>query len=228
MLVHLSVDIEGIAGVVHTDQARRSGHDYALARQWMTREANAAVLGAFDGGASGVVIVDAHGDMRNLLLDELDPRVEVVSGSLKPMSMVHGVSSRFGVALFVGYHAGAGSRNGILDHTYSSKVIARCRIGDRDFDETALNAMVCGEQGVPVGLVTGDSTVCARAEETLGDVETVVVKEAVSRHAARSVMPSVACERVQEGARRAVKGAIDRRFRPFLPPPPHRLELDFH
>ena len=142
--------------------------------------------------------------------------------------MVHGISSRFGVALFVGYHAGAGSKNGILDHTYSSKVIARVRIGGRDFDETALNAMVCGEAGVPVGLVTGDATTCARAKETLGEVETVAVKEAVSRHAARSIMPSVACQRVHEGARRAVAGAIERRFKPFVPPPPHQLEVDFH
>ena len=228
MLVHLSVDIEGIAGVVHVDQARRSGHDYGLARQWMTREANAAALGAFDGGATGVVIVDAHGDMRNLLLDDLDPRVEVVSGALRPLSMVHGVSSRFGVALFVGYHAGAGSKNGILDHTYSSKVIARVRVGGRELDETAINAMVCGDVGVPVGLVTGDATTCARAKETLGEVETVVVKEAVSRHAARSIMPSVACERVREGARRAVQGAIAGKFRPFVLAPPHHLELDFH
>lgn len=74
MHVYLSVDVEGVAGVVHVDQTRRGGGDYELARRWMTEEANAAVAGAFDAGASAVLVNDSHGDMRNLLLDVLDPR----------------------------------------------------------------------------------------------------------------------------------------------------------
>src|SRR5688572_3280268 len=118
MRVYLSVDLEGVAGVVHVDQTRRSGHDYERARRWMTAEANAAVRGAYEAGASAVLINDAHADMRNFILEELDPRVELISGHLKPLSMVEGVSDRFDAACFVGYHAGASSRAGILDHTY--------------------------------------------------------------------------------------------------------------
>src|SRR5687767_13800368 len=106
MRVYLSVDMEGVAGVVHVDQTRRTGHDYERARIWMTAEANAAALGAFDAGATGVLVNDSHGDMRNLVLEDLDPRIEVISGALKPMSMVEGAVAGFGCALFVGYHAG--------------------------------------------------------------------------------------------------------------------------
>ncbi len=69
MRIFLSVDMEGVAGVVHVDQTRRTGKDYERARVWMTREANAAVAGAFDGGAKGLLVNDSHGDMRNFVLD---------------------------------------------------------------------------------------------------------------------------------------------------------------
>lgn len=227
MHVYVSVDMEGVAGIVHVDQTRRTGHDYERARRWMTLEANAAVLGAFDAGATGVLVNDSHGDMRNLLLDELDPRAEILSGSLKPRSMVQGVAPRFGVALFVGYHAGAGSRAGILDHTYYGKVVARLRLGGRDVNETGLNAIVCGDQGIPVGLVTGDATTCAQARELLGDVLTVSVKDAVTRYSAQSISPELARQRVREGARQAVERAKRAELAPFRPEPPHVLEIDF-
>jgi D-amino peptidase len=227
MQVYLSVDMEGVAGVVHVDQTRRTGHDYERARHWMTAEANAAIEGAFDAGAAAVLVNDSHGDMRNFVLDELDPRAELISGSLKPLSMVEGIHERFGCALFVGYHAGAGSRAGILDHTYYGRVVARCRVGGRDWNETAINAAMCGSLGVPVALVTGDSTVCAQAKEHLGDVETVSVKEAITRYAARALHPTRARELIRVGAARAVKRARERELKPFTPAPPFELEIDF-
>ena len=227
MRVYVSVDMEGVAGVVHVDQTRRAGHDYERARRWMTAEANAAILGAYDGGATAIIVNDSHGDMRNLAIDDLDPRAEVISGSLKPMSMAEGISVGLGCALFVGYHAGAGSRAGILDHTYYGKVVGRLRVNGRDWNETAINAAVCGALGIPVALVTGDETTCAQAREVLGDVETVSVKAAITRYAARSVHPNVAQDRIRAGARRAVERAAAGAFAPFTPDPPLSLEIDF-
>jgi D-amino peptidase len=227
MRVYLSVDMEGIAGVVHVDQTRRTGHDYERARKWMTAEANAAILGALDGGATGIVVNDSHGDMRNLVLDDLDPRAEVISGSLKPLSMVEGAAPGFGCALFVGYHAGAGSRAGILDHTYYGRVVNRCRVNGKDWNETALNAAVCGALGIPVALVTGDQTVCAQARDALGEVETVEVKAAITRYAAKSLHPSAAQDRIRAGANRAVRRAAAGGYQPFRPEPPLALAIDF-
>jgi D-amino peptidase len=228
MHVYVSVDMEGVAGIVHVDQTRRTGHDYERARRWMTAEANAAVLGAFDAGATSVLVNDSHGDMRNLVLEELDPRAEIVSGSLKPLSMVQGVADgdRASAALFVGYHAGAGSRAGILDHTYYGKVVARCRLGGREANEALLNAIVCGDQGVPVALVTGDQTVCAQARETFGDgVITVAVKQSITRYSARSISPELARGKIREAAKRAVERAPS--LKPYRPDAPHALEIDF-
>ncbi len=225
MLVYISVDMEGVAGVVHVDQTRRTGHDYERARRWMTAETNAAIAGACDAGATSVLVNDSHGDMRNLVLDELDRRAELITGSLKPLSMVQGVTEQARCALFVGYHAGAASQAGILDHTYYGRVVARCRVGGREWNETALNAAVCGALGVPVALVTGDQTVCAQATEHLGDVVTVCVKDAITRFCARTLLPAVACERIRAGAADAVRRAPS--LKPFRPAAPHELEIDF-
>ncbi len=225
MKVYISVDMEGIAGIVHADQVRSDGQDYQRARELMTDETNAAALGAFDSGAREVLINDSHGDMRNLLFDRLDPRVQVISGSLKPFSMAQGTERRYDVALFVGYHAGMGARAAVLDHTYSSATIQEIRVNDRVLNETGLNALICGSYDTPVGLVTGDDRCCAEAKELLGEVETAVVKWAISRTCARSLHPQEACQVVRHAAKQATMGLG--RFKPFRMEPPYRLQMRF-
>jgi D-amino peptidase len=216
-----------VAGVVHVDQTRRTGHDYERARRWMTAEASAAIAGAFDASATGVLVNDSHGDMRNFVLEELDPRAELISGSLKPMSMVEGASPEFGCALFVGYHAGAGTQAGILDHTYYGRVVNRLRVGGREWNEAALNAAAIGVHGIPVALVTGDRTTCAQSKALLGELDTCVVKDAITRYAARALHPTAAQAKIREAARSAVQRAANGAFRPFAPAPPFELEIDF-
>lgn len=225
MRVYVSVDMEGVAGVVHADQTRRGRGGYGEAAELMTLEANAAALGAFDAGAEVVLINDSHGDMRNLLLDRLDPRVQTITGNLKPFSMAEGLDGgRFDLAMFVGYHGGAGTQASILDHTYRSTVVTQIRLNDTPVNEAALNALIAGHAGTPVGLVTGDESTCRQCRELLGNVDTVVVKWAMGRLAARSLHPEQSRRSIREGASAAVR---DRdRFRPHVIDPPYVLELD--
>jgi D-amino peptidase len=213
MNVLISIDMEGCAGVVHVDQTRRGGSDYEKARRWMTLEANAAALAAFDAGAARVLVNDSHADMRNLLLEELDPRVETVAGALKPLSMVQGLDSvRPDALLLVGYHGGAGTAASVLDHTYYGAVVGEVRLqpGARAddpgvwVDEAAINALVAGELGVPVVLVTGDQAVTAHARERFPGVTTVEVKRSLTRFAAESLHPEEARRRIRHGAREAL------------------------
>ncbi len=223
--VYISVDMEGVAGIVHVDQTRRGTDDYATACELMTLEAEAAAQGAFDAGADEVLVNDSHGDMRNLRLELLDPRVQVLTGNLKQFSMAEGVEGgRYGVALFVGYHAGIGTTHAILDHTYRSAVATDVRLNGRSMNEAALNGLLAGVAGTPVGLVTGDESTCKQCRELLGDVETVTVKWAVGRMAARSLHPQEARRRIREAAARVV--ADPQRFRPFAMDPPYVLEVD--
>src|SRR6266704_3117506 len=148
MRVYLSVDMEGIAGVVHesqTDPATPAfAAEYARFRRLMTAEANAAVE-----GATNVVVNDSHWFMRNLLAEELHQAAEHLSGGPKPRSMVHGIDGGFDAALFIGYHARAGTPNAILDHTYADR-IHEVRLNGRPAGELGINAALAGVSGVPV------------------------------------------------------------------------------
>jgi len=225
--VYISVDMEGIAGVVHesqtdpTDPAHAA--EYGRFRRLMTAEANAAIEGALAAGASKIVVNDSHWFMRNLLAEELHQAAELLSGDPKPRSMVEGIEAGFEAALFIGYHARAGTRHAILDHTYADR-IHEVRLNGRPVGELGINAALAGVAGVPVALVSGDASLAAEAKALLGDnVATVVVKEAVSRHAARSVAPAVACGMIRDG----VTAALKQKHVPFLLPPPITIEVDF-
>jgi D-amino peptidase len=222
--VFVSVDMEGIAGIAHLQQVMRGSGDFPASRELMTEEANAAVAGAFDADASLVVVNDSHGDMYNLLAERMDPRAELVIGSPKPLSMMQGFGPEFDVALFVGYHAPAGTEAAVLDHTYSGRLLQSVRVNGEAWSESDLNAAYAGTFMVPVGLITGDDKACAQAAERLPWIRTVVVKDGMGRNVARSVHPSVARQRIREAAWGAVRDA--RSFRPFAPEPPFELEVD--
>ena len=227
MRVYISVDMEGVAGVVHEDQTNpvdpRCAAEYARFRKLMTGEANAAVEGALAGGATQVVVNDSHWEMRNLLPEDLHEGVELLSGGPKRLSMMEGIEAGFDAALFIGYHARAGTARAILDHTIMD-AIRDVRLNGRSMGELGLNAALAGAYGVPLALVSGDRATAEEARELLGpEVETVIVKDAVSRHAARSVAPSIARRLIRDG----VAAALRRRHRPWVPPSPCTIEVDF-
>ena len=133
MKVYISVDMEGVAGIATFDQVARGGHGYPRAQELMTAETNAAIAGAFDGGATTVVVNDSHGTMDNLIHEQLDPRARLVFGSPKAQCMAEGLTADCDVALFVGYHAPAGAP-GVLAHTFSSH-FTEVRLGGRAVSE---------------------------------------------------------------------------------------------
>ncbi len=227
MRVYISVDMEGVAGVVHEHQTDptdgRHAAEYACSCRLMTGEANAAVGAAFDAGAAAVCVNDSHWLMRNLIADELDERAELISGGPKALSMVEGIDGGFDAAMFVGYHGRAGTGASVIDHTYTDR-IHEVRINGEPAGELALNAALAGHAGVPVVLVSGDNTIAAEARALLGEgIETVIVKQGLGRFAARSLAPAEARRRIAEGARRA----LARRHEPWRVPAPVTIETEF-
>jgi D-amino peptidase len=215
----IAADMEGISGVVHWDQVEPKHKEYERFRKLMTADVNAAVRGAYQGGASEVVVADGHNHGRNILIEELDTRVRLNSGSPSPFAMVQGVDAGPDGAMFIGYHARVGSQNAILDHTWSSSTVAGVWLNGQLVGEIGWNAAVCGHFGVPVLLVTGDQTACAEAAELLGEIETVAVKQARGRMAAECLTPEVAQQQIQAASRRAVQRLVSGDA-----PPPLRLE----
>ena len=222
--VFISIDMEGIAGIAHLQQVMRGSDDFPASRELMTDEANAAVAGSFEGGASAVVVNDSHGDMYNLLAERMDPRAELLIGSPKVLSMMQGFGPEFEVALFIGYHAAAGTQAAVMDHTYSGRLLYEVRVNGEPVTEAELNAAFAGTYGVPVGLVTGDDKICALASKKIPGVRTVMVKEAYGRNVARSLHPQVARDAIRKAAGEAVAGKGD--LSPYLIEPPIMLEAD--
>ena len=223
--VFLSVDMEGMAGVVHLHQVMRGMPEYERSCRLMTAETNAAVAGARRAGATRFVVNDSHGDMRNFLLDELDDGVEVISGADKPLSMGAGLDGTFEVAFFVGYHASVGTERAIMDHTYGGRTVYAVRINGREQSEATLNAALAGTFGVRTALITGDRATIDQAVVELPGIEAVVVKEALGRQAARSLHPLEACRRIEEGAFRAYAQQAQRPL--YRPNGPFLLEVDW-
>jgi len=196
--VYISVDMEGIGGIATYDQVVRGGHGYPRAQQLMTEEANAAIDGAFSGGAVEVVVSDSHGTMDNLLHEQLDPRARLIFGSPRGFCMAEGLTEAFDIALFVGYHAPAGCI-GVLAHTFSALFTA-VRVNGINASETSVNALFAATRGVPVGLVTGDDVICRIADVSEPGITTVAVKKSHGFSAADSLAPPVARERIRAAA----------------------------
>ena len=228
MKILIAADMEGITGVVHADQTNPSHAEYGRFRKLMTGDVNAAIAGAHAGGADEVVVSDGHWDGRNVLIEELDNRARLNSGTPAPFSMVQGVDAGVDGVLFIGYHARVGTPDATLDHTWSGARVAGVWLNNAPIGEIGLNAAVCGHFGVPVLMISGDQNACAEAVTLLGSIETAVVKRASGRTAAECLPPDVSQRLIQEAAQRAVeRRRAGQAPAPFCPPPPITIAVEF-
>jgi len=223
MKILIAADMEGVTGVTSWDHVSREHPEYARFRRLMTQDVNAAIEGALGAGADEILVADGHASASNLLLEELNARARLNAGSPAPFSMVQGIDFGVDGVFFVGYHARSGTRNAILDHTWSSKCVSNLWLNDLLVGETGLNAAVCGHFGAPVLMVSGDQAVCAEALEMLGPLEVAVVKRANGRKSAECLPPPLAHEKICEAAGRAIH-----RLREGQSPPPFVLPAPIH
>jgi len=228
MKILIAADMEGISGVVHWDHVNPSHAEYPRFRKIMTADVNAAVRGAYDGGAEEVLVADGHAHARNILVEELDPRCSLNSGSPSPLAMVQGIGPDINGVLFVGYHARAGTQYAILEHTWSDARVAGLWVNGEPFGEIGLNASVCGHFGVPVLMISGDQAACDEAVSLLGSPEIAVVKRASGRMAAECLPPEVAQRLIQTAAATAVTRLVHGKAPGSLKvETPVKIEVDF-
>jgi len=220
--VFISVDMEGISGVVNTDDASRSGQDYGYFRAVMTREANAAIEGALAAGATEILVRDSHGSARNLLPELLNRNARLLRDwSGGHLSMMEGIDESFDAVIFVGYHAKAGTDNAILDHT-SSGSVTNVEINGISMPEAGYNALMAGYYDVPVVFVAGDQALCDQVVERFGEVETVAVKEGIGA-ASLGLHPEVAREKIRAGVEHALRNLDN--YQPYKLSAPYTLVL---
>ena len=230
MKVLIISDMEGVAGICRWDQVSAGASGYEEGRRLYTEELNAAVRGAFAGGASEVVVMDCHGaggdwSFNSLIPEALDARCEFVVQT-RWTEYTALLEQGCDAALFVGMHAMAGTPDGVLSHTVSGREWRSLRFNGTLVGETGINAALCGTWGCPILLVTGDAATCREATALLGDgLTTVTVKWGIGRASARNVAPLRARELIEEGARTALKD-LDA-VQPYDPGRPVEIEVEF-
>lgn len=223
--VYISVDMEGITGVVHGDQTG-AGADYGMARRWMTDDANAAILGALDAGATEIVVNDSHGDMRNIIAGDLNPAASLISGTPKPLGMMEGIDATADAVLLIGYHAKAGTVDAVLDHTISGATVYSIKINGIEMPELGINSLVAGYYNVPVVMISGDKAVCIQARDVLGpNIRTAQVKEAIGRYAAKHISFENARKLIRQQAREAIEKRKEAKA--YKLTAPYRIELTY-
>ncbi|HET7293585.1 MAG TPA: M55 family metallopeptidase [Vicinamibacteria bacterium] len=223
--VHVSVDMEGIAGVVSGDQLGPSEFEYQRFREFMTREALAAVQAALEAGATEIVVADSHGNGQNLLIEQLPKDVRVVRSWPRPLGMMGGVDGSFDAAIFIGYHASTDNPKGVRAHTFRSALFTHVGVNGKAISEGWMSAALAGHFGVPVVMASGDDVAMAELRQQLGDLETAEVKRSLGFHAAETLTPAAAVELIG----RKVKAALARRgdFKPMRLSGAPALEIGF-
>ncbi len=221
--VFISVDMEGVSGLIHWDETSAPGPDYDLFRKLMTAEANAAISGALEAGATEIVVRDAHDSARNILPDLLRPEARLIREWNGPLSMMEGIDRTFDAVVFIGNHARAGTPDAVLKHTMSLSLYDVILNGVR-LPEAAWNAAIAGYFDVPVVFLSGDSAICKQIREIIGNVETVAVKEGIGK-AASMIHPVKAQLMIQNGVTAALRNL--KAYKPHKPSAPYKLEIVF-
>lgn len=227
MRVFVSVDIEGVTGLVSWSQCggpNSSHYDWVYARRMMTHDANAAIRGARSGGATHIVLKDSHGSSRNLLIDELEPGVELISGTgPHPGGMMTGIDSTFDCAMLVGYHGRAGTQDGVMEHTISGS-IHRMWINGQESGELAMSIATAGTFGVPLVMVSSDDKGCAEAASLVPGIKTAQTKIGMGRYIARLAHPDQTRVLIESAAQQGVQSAPD--IKPWRPSEPVHIKIE--
>jgi D-amino peptidase len=223
--IYISVDMEGVAGVVTADQLQPSGFEYERFRRFMTDETLAAVRAAQRVGATEIVVSDSHGNGENLLIDEFPNEVRIVRSWPRHGLMAAGLDSTFDAVLLIGYHASASSTTGVRAHTISSASYMRVALNGQDVSEGVWVAAQAGAVGVPVVFASGDDAMTRELQQQLGDIVTVETKHSLGFHSALTLTPHESVARIGAGVGTAL--ARLGKFKPYVLSTPIRLEVTF-
>jgi D-amino peptidase len=223
--VYISVDMEGVAGVVTADQLGPTGFEYERFRRFMTNETLAAINAAKEAGATEIVVSDSHGNGESLLIDLFPKDVRIVRAWPRHGGMMAGLDPSFDAALFIGYHASTTNPRGVRAHTFSSAHLARVALNGTAVTEGEFNAAYAGSLAVPVVFASGDDAATEELRSRLGYLDTVETKKSLGFHSAETLTPEASCEKIAAGVRSALSHLKD--FKPYVVKTPVTLELTF-
>lgn len=223
--VHISVDMEGVVGVVTGEQLGPTGFEYGRFREFMTKEAMAAVEAAKAAGATEIIVADAHGNGQNLLIDQFPGDVRIIRSWPRKLGMVAGVDDAVDAAIFIGYHAGTNNSTGVRAHTFSSANLTRVALNGVNVTEGSWNAAIAGHFNVPVVMISGDDAAIAEVRKAVGNIEGAETKRSLGFHSALTLTPQASYQLIAQ----RVKAALTRRadFKPYKVQTPVTVDVSF-
>jgi D-amino peptidase len=223
--VHISVDMEGVVGVVTGEQLGPTGFEYGRFREFMTKEALAAVEAAKAAGATEIIVADAHGNGQNLLIDQFPGDVRIIRSWPRRLGMVAGVDDTVDAAIFIGYHAGTNNPTGVRAHTFSSANLTRVALNGVNVTEGSWNAAIAGHFNVPVVMISGDDAAIAEVRKAVGNIEGAETKRSLGFHSALTLTPQASYQLIAQ----RVKAALSRRadFKPYKVQTPVTVDVSF-
>ena len=223
--IFISVDMEGITGVVQPAQLGPDGFEYQRAREWMTAEVNAAIQGARDAGPADIVVCDSHGNGQSVLIDRLPDDVQIVRGFPRPLEMMQGIDASFAAALFIGYHASEWTADAVRGHTISSARLLGVKLNGMEVSEGIYNAALAGQFGVPIAFISGDRLAVSQLQKVVPGAEGAIVKEPFGYHSAQTMTPARGQALIRDGVKRAM--AKLGTLQPYRVKTPIDLEVGF-
>jgi D-amino peptidase len=223
--VHISVDMEGIAGVVTGEQLGPTGFEYGRFRDFMTREALAAVRAARAAGATEIVVADSHGNGQNLLIEQFPADVRIIRSWPRRLGMVAGIDDSVDAAIFIGYHAGTNNPTGVRAHTFSSANLTRVALNGENVTEGSWNAAIAGHFNVPVIMMSGDDAAIAEVRKAVGNIEAAETKRSLGFHSASSLTPDASAGLIGGRVRAALARIAD--FKPYTVTAPVVVDVTF-
>jgi D-amino peptidase len=223
--VHISVDMEGVAGAVTGDQLGPAGFEYGRFRDFMTREAIAAVDAAKAAGASEIVVADAHGNGENLLIEQFPADVRIIRSWPRRLGMVAGIDDSVDAAIFIGYHAGTNNPTGVRAHTFSSANLTRVALNGTNVTEGSWNAAIAGHFGVPIVMMSGDDAAIAEVRKAVGNIEAAETKRSLGFHSALTITPQASYDLIRQRVRAALGRASE--FKPMKVQTPVTVDVGF-
>ena len=225
--IFISVDMEGITGVVQPAQLGPEGFEYQRAREWMTAEVNAAIAGIRDAAPAEIVVCDSHGNGQSVLIDKLPDDVRIVRGFPRPLEMMQGIDDSFAAAVFIGYHASEWTANAVRGHTISSARLLGLKLNGTEMSEGMYNAALAGQFGVPVAFVSGDRLAVTQLQQVAPAAEGAIVKEPYGYHSALTVTPARGQAMIRDGLKRAMAKLVSASLQPYRLTAPIALEVGF-
>jgi len=223
--VFVITDLEGVAGIFDSDTQCMPYQSvrWEESRKLLTGEVNAAVDGLLEGGATEVVVWDAHDSGRTLSVLDIHPKARLLAGDgISPMLEL---DATYSAVVFIGQHSMAGAEKGILSHSYDSRGIQNIWVNNKPTGEIGARVMLAGTFSIPAIMLSGDTAACKEIHDLVPGAECAEVKQGASRTAGFTLPHPVACKLIREKARRAMERLVD--FKPYRISGPVQVKVEF-